>query len=459
MRRLPQLRSVPWALAVLAVLAVAAAQAGATTAAPRPIRIAVLSDCKGPYRTGYELDVGGAQAAFYRYAGARPRDRYRPSAGMVGGSIAGRPVELLYGCGDTTITTALTETRRLLEQRGADLMIGPLSGDEAVAIARYAKAHPRKTFVIGTAASQEPTLQIAPKNLFRYHGDGAQWNAGLGEIVYRKLGWRRAALVGDDYSFGWTAAAGIVADFCAVGGRIVTRVFPPLNTPDYSPYIRALPPPDRVDGYFWAVGGTGADAALGAFEHRYGRIKPSQHAGLLFFARRLAPHLIGAYSGGFGGAPGLKTKQAQAYEALMARWHPALPAADGFTYNYYNAAWATIRALRSTGGRAGLELQRAMPRTNRSAYEVSDGGLVKLDRNRQAIQDQYPLRIVADVHGRPTLAVVALVPNVDQSFAGLFTKSSPPPGRTQPPCKTRGLPWQGKIRLVKKGVITRSLLR
>ena len=34
-------------------------------------------------------------------------------------------------------------------------------------------------------------MQIAPKNLFRYHGDGAQWNAGLGEIVYKKLGCAR----------------------------------------------------------------------------------------------------------------------------------------------------------------------------------------------------------------------------------------------------------------------------
>ena len=57
-------------------------------------------------------------------------------------------------------------------------------------------------------------MQIAPKNVFRYHGDGAQWNAGLGEIVYKKLGWRNAAIIMDDYSFGWTSGAGIIADFC-----------------------------------------------------------------------------------------------------------------------------------------------------------------------------------------------------------------------------------------------------
>ena len=136
--------------------------------------------------------------------------------------------------------------------------------------------------IIGTAGSQDPTLQIAPKNVFRYHGDGAQWNAGIGEIVYKKLGWRKAAIIMDDYSFGWTSAAGIIADFCAIGGQITKRVFPPLNTTDYSSYVRQLPPPGQVDGYFWVVGGTGTGPALKAFEQAYGTIKPTQHSGNLF---------------------------------------------------------------------------------------------------------------------------------------------------------------------------------
>jgi branched-chain amino acid transport system substrate-binding protein len=171
-----------------------------------------------------------------------------------------------------------------MEQRAADVLIGPLSGDEAIVIARYARAHPQQTFVIGTAASQEPTLELAQRNLFRYHADGAQWNAGLGEIVYRRLGWRTAAIVVDDYSFGWTSAAGIIADFCGMGGKIVSRVFPPLGVSDYTAYVRDLPPPSRVDGYFWVVGGTGTGPALQAFEQVFGKVKVTQHSGNLFFS-------------------------------------------------------------------------------------------------------------------------------------------------------------------------------
>jgi branched-chain amino acid transport system substrate-binding protein len=306
---------------------------------------------------------------------------------MTGITIAGKSVRIVgYGCGDDTPATGLRETRRLMEQLNADIMLGPLSGDEAVAVANYAKTHLNKTFIIGTAGSQDPTLQIAPRNVFRYHGDGAQWNAGLGEIVYKRLGWRRAAIIMDDYSFGWTSGAGIIADFCSVGGQITRRVFPPLNTQDFAAYIRQLPPPDQVDGYFWVVGGSATGAALRAFEQAYGRLEASKHAGNLFFAflgnfQAVAPRLIGAYVGGFGTGPGLATPQAKAYEGVMKKWHPKLPAADGFVYNYYNAAWAMVQGLNKAQGNLA-RLPASLPRTLKSGYEVSDNGVVKLDRNR-----------------------------------------------------------------------------
>jgi branched-chain amino acid transport system substrate-binding protein len=428
------------------------------------VRVAIMTDCKGAFGFGYELDIGGANAAFAQYAGGKIKNKKKPSAGLSGAKAGGANINIVgYGCGDDTAPTAAKETRRLMEQLKADVMVGPLSGDEAVTVAQYAKTHPTKTFVIGTAGSQDPTLQIAPRNMFRYHGDGAQWNAGLGEILYKRNGWRNAAIIMDDYSFGWTSAAGLIADFCAIGGKITKRVFPPLNTTDYAPFVRQLPRPDDVDGYIWVVGGTGTAASLKAFEQAYGAIDPDQHAGNLFFAflgadKVVAPKVVGSYVGGFGTGPGLKTKQAKAYEAIMKKHYPELPAADGFVYNYYNAAWALVRGLQASKGQVGAALQRAMPKTNRSGYEVSDGGIVKLDSRRQAIQDQYPLQVVKTGNTIGT-AVVGYVPNVDQSFGGLFKPSSPAPGRTQPKCVKKKLPWQGKIKVVRNGVITNAVIR
>src|SRR5436190_20794658 len=271
-------------LALLAAgLSVAASSSFASNRAG-VVRVAIMTDCKGAFGFGYEPDIGGAQAAFAQFAGGKTKSHAKPSAGMTGIKVGDTPVQIVgYGCGNDTVPVAVTETKRLMEKLRADVMVGPLSGDEAVYVANYAKAHPTKTFIIGTAASQDPTMQIHPKNLFRYHGDGAQWNAGIGELAYKKLGWRKAAIIMDDYSFGWTSGAGMVADFCAVGGDMVKRVFPPLNTTDYSSFVRQLPPPNQVDGYFWVVGGTGTAAGLKAFEQAYGKPNPNQWIGNLFF--------------------------------------------------------------------------------------------------------------------------------------------------------------------------------
>ena len=453
-------------LAALGVTAAALA-ASSLAASPSVIRLAIMTDCKGAFAGGYELDIGGALAAFAQYAHGKPVNPAKPSAGMTGITIAGHPVKIVgFGCGNDTVPLAVSETKRLMEQLKADIMIGPLSGDEAVSVAHYAQAHPTKTFIIGTAGSQDPTLQIAPKNMFRYYGDGAQWNAGSGEIAYLKLHWRKAAIIMDDYSFGWTSGAGLIADFCGIGGQIVKRVFPPLNTTDYAPYIQQLPPPSQVDGYFWVVGGTGTGPSLKAYEAAYGQVDPKKFVGNLFFFFQsgfadVAPRLIGAYYGGFGNAPGLKTPQAKQYESTVTKWYgkAGFNVTDSFVYNYYQGAHALVLGLQKSGGALGAKLDAAMPRTLKEGYQVSNGGIVRLDANRQAIADQYPQQIAKGPDGKPAASVVAFVPNVDQSFGGFFKRTSPPPGRTQPPCVKHRFPWQGKVRVVSDGVITKQLIK
>ena len=248
------------------------------------------------------------------------------------------------GCGDDTADRAIQEIRKIVEQDGANVVIGPLSGDEGIAIANYAKDHPEVTFINGISGAQEATLQVQAPNFFRFNGDGAQWNAGMGDILHNTAGWDTAVVIADDYGFGWTSAAGFIAEFCAVGGDVVQRVFPPLNTTDYSSFIAQLPDPDEVDGYFWVVGGTGTQASLEAFVNAKGDLNGQQHAGNLFFnpglASALGTGIAGAYVGGFASFAGdIQTPEIEAYlgECRRSVGHPrwgvdrqrARPAVDG----------------------------------------------------------------------------------------------------------------------------------
>ena len=283
-----------------------------------------------------------------------------------------------------------------MEQNKADIMIGPLSGDESVAIAQYAKAHPTKTFVDGSAGAQDTTLKVRAPNFFRFNGDGAQWNAGLGDLAYNKLGWKTAAVIQDNYSFGWTSAAGFIAEFCAVGGNVVQRVNPPLNTTDYSTYAQQLK--TDVDGTFVAVGGAGLIPFLKAYEQAHGPIDAKKFIGNLFWGtpgqfEQLSTRVVGAYVGGAGTAGDLDTPAAKNYaNNIIGKWFKTIPpvgaaapqAASTFTYGFYVNTWGLIKGLQAVKGDISggqKKLQAALAKVVLPAPY----GTIKLDANRQAI--------------------------------------------------------------------------
>jgi branched-chain amino acid transport system substrate-binding protein len=364
--------------------------------------------------------------------GATPNSATTALDGFSGANVAGLDIELVgIGCGDDTPDRIIQEVRTLVEQDGAEVVIGPLSGDESIAVANYAKDHPEVTFIDGIAGAQDTTLKVQAPNYFRFHGDGAQWNAGLGERVHTEAGWDTVAVIADDYSFGWTSAAGFIADFCAVGGDVVARVFPPLGTTDYSSFVQQLPDPDEVDGYFWVVGGTGTNAALEAFVNAKGDLDGAQHAGNLFFSPALAsalgPNIAGAYVGGFASLPGdVKTPEIDAYLASAdATWEslaagaaggevgpPSVAMGFGFAYGYYVAGKALNQALEAVGGDDDLgravRLGEARREPSRDHHHLRPAARTRRERRgRQQDGSPHPRRrpeLRRDVHTRDAVA-------------------------------------------------------
>ena len=180
-------------------------------------------------RPFYEPDIAGAHVPFInRGATANNGEAQRRHRGA---EIAGHPIEIVgYGCGDETLRAG----RRDASPDGAGGRghpDRPAVGDEGIAIANYAKEHQDKTFINGTSGAQDTTLKVQAPNFFRFHTDGAQWSAGAGDYAYNELGWRRAATIGDDYSFPHTSVGGFIAEFCAVGGQVAERIWPALVRP------------------------------------------------------------------------------------------------------------------------------------------------------------------------------------------------------------------------------------
>jgi branched-chain amino acid transport system substrate-binding protein len=415
----------------------------------KTIKVAYLSDCEGAFGAFYEPDIAGANTAFIKYAGGKAAGS-KPSDGLDGATVAGSKIELVgVGCANDTADKAIEETRRLMEQENADILIGPLSGDEGIAVANYAKEHPDKTFINGTSGAQDATLKVQAPNFFRFHSDGAQWSAGLGDYAYNQLGWRKAAIIGDDYSFPYTSLAGFAAEFCSVGGQITKRIWPPLGEKDYSNFISQIP--NDVDGIYYGIGGAGLVSFMKQYQEQKGKIDPKKTMGNVFFddplvLKEVSNAVTGAYTAGPTAADSNDPKVADYVKQLDDAYGKEISglAASVFVYNYYNAAWALIKGLEAVKGDISdqTKLQDALKSTTLDAA----WGEVKLDDNRNGVADNFVKEIVPDTNGDkiPDVKTVRRIPGVEQTFGGTFTADTPPPDRTNPKCQKGNQPaWVG----------------
>src|SRR3712207_4899360 len=116
------------------------------------IQIGVLTTCGGPFATFEAQSLSGAKYALINQAGGTA-DGQEAQDQVTGATVGGTPLAVSYGCSDATPDKAVAEARRLVENVGVQILLGPLSGDEGVAVAEYAKSQPDVTFVNGTSGA------------------------------------------------------------------------------------------------------------------------------------------------------------------------------------------------------------------------------------------------------------------------------------------------------------------
>jgi branched-chain amino acid transport system substrate-binding protein len=367
----------------------------------------------------------GAKFALINDAGAKAAGT-KPQDGVTGATVGGKPVQIKFGCSDATPDKAVAEARRLVESEKVDVLLGPLSGDEGIAVANYAKSQPQVTFVNGTSGAQATTTTVKAPNFFRFGGDGAQWMAGLGAYAYKNLGWKKAAILGEDYSYPYTQAAGFIAEFCGLGGQVTKRVWAPLTTTDWSSYVAQLP--SDVDGVLVLTGGANTINALKAYTQLGKQIKGHVLGGSSVLdptAFTVGDQLAGLA----GGSP-------VPLGGSSADWTSYV---DGFSVLYYDGMKAIIDGLKKTNGSLSGN-QEAFRTALKSLNPTFPNGHVKLDSNRNSIQPAYVVEVVNS--GGLGFKVNRTVNGVTQDFGGAFKPGSKAPSRTSPAC-TKGAtpPW------------------
>lgn len=204
------------------------------------------------------IKIGYLNATIGPFAGPAPQITIGLNIALaeIKSMVGGKKIVVIEEATDATPQLAIEKAKKLIEKDKVDIVFGPLSGDEGVAIARLSKKYPKVTFINTTGSASEATNQSPSKNFFRFHGDAAQWSGGVGPIAFNLLGYKRVAIIADDYSFPYANAGGFATGFCAAGGVIVGAQWPALGTKDYSSQIAALP--KDVDAIYAGLGGADA---------------------------------------------------------------------------------------------------------------------------------------------------------------------------------------------------------
>lgn len=183
-------------------------------------------------------------------------------------TAGGKKIELITMSSDASPDSAIRAAKKLVEQDKVDLVIGPVSGSEGIALKDYAKTQPQVTFMNGASAAQDTTLRDPSANFFRWQTEGAQWMAGLGEYAYKTKGYKKIVTIAEDYSFPYTQVFGFLLGYCEAGGKVLDRFWVPIGNKDYSTIVASIP--EDVDAIYVALGGADGVNFLSQYEQSGG---------------------------------------------------------------------------------------------------------------------------------------------------------------------------------------------
>ena len=410
-------------LLISTVAAAAVLAAGSAQAADK-LKIGFMATLEGTYTVLGEDGQRGFEVAM------------KEAKGMAGG----REIEVIVGATDASPDSALRAARKLVEQDKVDIIIGPLSGSEGIAIRDYSKTQPQVTFINGISGAQETTYVTPSENFFRFNMDGAQWSAGLGEYVFNEKGYKKVATIGEDYSFIYTQVFGFALEFCGAGGEITERLWVPLGTKDFASIIASLP--DDVDAIYLGLGGGDAVNFLNQYQQAGGDAKliggTIMIDGTVLSSKGKAKD---ALIGTPGSGPQADTWDNEKWQAFVKAYQDAFPPEKRFPtpalmatgyYNAFNAMKICMDNVKGELGDGHKGLRQCL-----STLELdAPNGKITLDSNRQAIGTNFVTEVVEE-DGNLVNKLVKIVPNVNQTLGidpEVF-KTVGLPSRDVPECK------------------------
>jgi branched-chain amino acid transport system substrate-binding protein len=349
----------------------------------------------------------------------------------IGSQVSGRKIELIVEDTEGNTATALTKARKLVEQDQVHVLTGGLLASTGYALHPLAEAQ-RIPTTYPVMSSDDLTQRKPAKWVVRTGWNSSQSMHVFGDWVAKTLKYRKIVTIGLDYAFGWESVGGFQRTFEESGGQIIQKIWTPLNTNDFAPFVTQIK--READAVFAVFFGR---AAL-QFVKQYETAGLKGRVPLLGNGTTTDESVLPQM-----GDEALGIMTALHYSAALdtpanQKFAKAFEVKAGKIPSYYaetcytNARWI-VEAVKAIGGRVE-DREALLTALRRVELKDFPRGPVSIDRWGNPVQNIY-IRRVEKVGGKLQNSVIATFPAVSQFWKydpdeylrqPLYTRDYPP---------------------------------
>jgi branched-chain amino acid transport system substrate-binding protein len=181
----------------------------------------------------------GPLSGLFAQAGKDMLDGMKLGLEEAGFQAGGRKIELIAEDDESNNSTAVAKYRKLVEHDRVQVFTGVLLVNIGYGLAPMVDRDELPSLFLTTP--DDLTKRKRMKWMIRAAFSASQPMHAMGDYAYRTLGYRKVVQLAADNGYGHEQMAGFQRVFEERGGRVVQKIWVPLNAQDFAPYISQLP--------------------------------------------------------------------------------------------------------------------------------------------------------------------------------------------------------------------------
>jgi branched-chain amino acid transport system substrate-binding protein len=203
--------------------------------------LAVGTSLGSPARAD-ELRIGfiAPMTGLLAQVGKDMSDGFRMYLDEHGGKLGGADVKFILEDNQAKPTTAVLKADKLIGDDKVQLLVGGILASDGYALAPVSTRE--KVVYIASIPSGDDLTQRKLKDFPYFIRSGwtsSQPTQPLGQWACDQ-GYKKIVTIGADYAFGYESVGGFQKVFEDCGGKVIQKIWPPLGTKDFGPYIPTI---------------------------------------------------------------------------------------------------------------------------------------------------------------------------------------------------------------------------